>query len=312
MSPRRTAGRRPIGALRMKKYMDEYIRSLRGERFRSPNTADAYESDLEQFHSFLADHFETDRETGDIPLAQIDAVTIRLFLGELAEASLRPRSIARKTAAIRTFFDFLVKRGAVERNPARTLRSPKIPRDLPDVVERSEMGELFAVLEAGGPAAARDRAVLELFYSTGIRLAELTSLRRDAVDWKERTLRVLGKGNRQRVVPFGGAAEKALRAHMDGEPPDSPWVFSGRGGGPIHRRTVQRIVARCLARVSEVRKKSPHVIRHSFATHLLDRGADLRAVQELLGHRNLSTTQIYTHVSVERLKRIYDEKHPRA
>jgi integrase/recombinase XerC len=292
----------------MKQYIDRYIDTVRRERLFSMHTVTAYRADLEQLNTFVTDHFESD----DVNPKRIDTITLRLFLGELADAELRPRSIARKTTAIRSFFQYLLKKGVIEENPARSLKTPKIPRDLPDVVDASDMKDVFDAIPDDDENSLRDRAILELFYSTGIRLSELVSLQRDSIDWNGMTIRVLGKGNRERIIPFGKTAQKALMSFIAATGSVTPSVFVNKNGRPISRRTVQRVVEKYISMASEVKKQSPHVIRHSFATHLLDRGADLRAVQELLGHKNLSTTQIYTHVSVERLKRIYQEKHPRA
>lgn len=292
----------------MKHLIDQYVDVLRGERLYSDHTVSAYRADLEQLNTFLSNHFESET----VHPKKIDTITLRLFLGELADADLRPRSIARKATAVRSFFKFLLRKGVIEDNPARSLKTPKISRDLPDVIDEGDMHNIIRIIPDETKYAARDKAILELFYSTGIRLAELTSLRKESINWSDMTIRVTGKGNRERVVPFGTAAHRAMTEYLRDNETVSPFVFTNARGHPLSRRTVQRIVEKYISMVSEVKKQSPHVIRHSFATHLLDNGADLRAVQELLGHRHLSTTQIYTHVSVDRLKRIYQEKHPRA
>ena len=292
----------------MKLLIDQYVTTLGKERLFSENTIAAYRADLEQLYRFLSNHFETDK----VDLKLVDVLTLRLFLGELADAELRPRSIARKTTAIRSFFKYLVKEGVIEDNPARSLRTPKISRSLPAIIDEGDMKEIFNTVPEEGKNAIRDRAILELFYSAGIRLSELTSLRKDSLNWSDMTIRVTGKGNRERIIPISKTAKKVLEKYLQSSKHNSTFIFINSNGRPISKRTVQRIVEKYISMVSEVKKKSPHVIRHSFATHLLDRGADLRAVQELLGHRHLSTTQIYTHVSVDRLKRIYQDKHPRA
>jgi tyrosine recombinase XerC len=298
----------------MQQLIELYISHLQNERLFSVKTVVSYRSDLAQLYKFLCRHFETDdiKITDDIKKTDIDLVTIRLFLGELADAGARPRTIARKSAAIRSFFRYLVKRKIIEYNPAQGLSTPKIPRLLPVTLDRGLMLAMLAEPDISTARGARDRAILELFYSTGIRLSELTGLRRDAVNWKERTVRVFGKGSRERIVPFGMHAGYALRSYLSLCMDESQYIFAGRDGKPLTPRTVQRIVEKYIQRIAEVRKQSPHVIRHTFATHLLDGGADLRAVQELLGHKNLSTTQIYTHVSIERLKQVYKTHHPRA
>ncbi len=292
----------------MQYLIEQYINELKGEKNYSTHTVAAYKADLEQLYLFLTHHFETDV----VDPGKIDTVTLRLFLGELTDAEIRPRSIARKITVLRSFFRYLLKIGLLEDNPARSLKSPKIPRDLPQIVDVNDMEEVFEAVSDEDRNAVRDTAILELFYSTGVRLSELTTLRKESIDWSNMTIRVTGKGNRERIIPFGNNAKRALKKYIRNTASTSPFVFAHKNGRRLSGRTVQRVVAKYIAMVSEVQKKSPHVIRHSFATHLLDRGADLRAVQELLGHQNLSTTQIYTHVSVDRLKRIYQEKHPRA
>lgn len=292
----------------MQHLIKQYINELKSERHYSAHTVAAYEADLEQLNLFLTRHFESET----VEPTRIDTITLRLFLGELADADIRPRSIARKTTVIRSFFQHVLKKGVIEDNPARSLKSPKIPRDLPHVINENDMQEVFKTVSDEHNNAMRDRAILELFYSTGVRLSELISLQKKSIDWGNMTIRVTGKGKRERIIPFGYAAKRALKTYIQNAGDISPFIFVHKNGRRLSGRTVQRVVAKYISMVSEVKKKSPHVIRHSFATHLLDRGADLRAVQELLGHRNLSTTQIYTHVSIDRLKRIYQEKHPRA
>jgi integrase/recombinase XerC len=288
--------------------IDQFIHSLSGERNLSAHTITAYRADLMQFYLFLTNHFEAD----PVQPTRIDTVTLRLFLGELADASSSARSIARKTTVIRSFFKYLLKRGVIEDNPARTLATPKIPRDLPQIIDENDMLDIIKSVRHEEKNAIRDKAILELFYSTGIRLSELTSLRKESINWSDMTIRVQGKGGRERIIPFGNPAKDALKSYLQSTGDISSFVFVNVNGQKLTGRTVQRIVKKYIGLVSEVKKQSPHVIRHSFATHLLDRGADLRAVQELLGHRHLSTTQIYTHVSVDRLRRMYQEKHPRA
>ncbi len=292
----------------MKNLIDQFIGSLSGERNLSVHTIAAYRADLMQLYSFLRNHFETDK----VYPTRIDTLTLRLFLGELADANSRPRSIARKTTVIRSFFRYVLKKGEIEDNPARTLATPKIPRDLPQVIDEKDMVEIIQSIRHEGKHAIRDKAIMELFYSTGIRLSELTRLKKESINWDDMTIRVTGKGDRERIIPFGKPAKNALKTYLQSTGDNSPFVFVNVRGQALSGRTVQRIVKKYIGLVSEVRKQSPHVIRHSFATHLLDRGADLRAVQELLGHRHLSTTQIYTHVSVDRLRNIYQDKHPRA
>ncbi len=292
----------------MRHLIDQYAAYLENERLYSDKTVTSYRSDLHQFHDFLERHLET-----NIPdPARIDTLTIRLFLGELSDAGAKPRSIARKRSAIRSFFKYLVRRKTIGYNPAQGVKTPKIPRSLPVVLDSETVGDILDLPDPETGKGLRDRAVLELLYSTGIRLSELTGLRVERIDWSDRTIRVRGKGDKERIVPFGTRAAGAMNSYLKERKSAPGFAFIGRAGVRLSDRTVQRIVRRYIRSVAEVRKQSPHVIRHSFATHLLDRGADLRAVQELLGHKNLSTTQIYTHVSIERLKKVYATHHPRA
>lgn len=238
-----------------------------------------------------------------------------------AAGGLSARSVERRLAGVRSFLRYLVRRGLLADDPTRDLSGPKVQKSLPRFIPEEELHQLF---EAGFPSdldGLRDRAILELFYATGIRLSELTGLARHDVEWRERTLRVTGKGGKERVVIMGNAACRALEAYAaalreDGQPSEGP-LFRGRKlrsgiRGPLSNRSVERIVKQALSRLGLAGARTPHALRHSFATHMLDRGADLRAIQELLGHSSLQTTQVYTHVSIEALRRSFDRAHPRA
>jgi integrase/recombinase XerC len=223
-------------------------------------------------------------------------------------------SAARKLAAVRTFFRFLCREGILDKNPARALLSPRTERRIPVHLEESEIAALLAV-PGEGLAPARARAILELFYATGIRCGELVGLDVEDVDRAARMVRVLGKGRKERVVPFGKPAAQALDAYMVDRAqtqPRSGALFVNKRGGRLTDRYVRYIVAARMAELAGIRKISPHALRHSFATHLLERGADLRAIQELLGHASLSTTQRYTHVNARYILDVYKKSHPRA
>ena len=286
-----------------------FLRYLDRERNASPHTVRAYAADLEQFQAHLA------QEMGRAgTLADVDHLVIRAFLARMHRDGLKKVSAARKLATLRTFFRYLCREGILERNPARALLSPRMERKIPAHVEE---GEIATLIEVPGEtdAARRARAILELLYATGIRCAELVGLDLGDVDAAARTVRVLGKGSKERIVPFGEPAATALRAYLVARlnaRPRSQALFVNARGGRLTDRWVRHIVTQRVKQVASTRRLSPHALRHSFATHLLERGADLRSIQELLGHASLSTTQRYTHVNARHILEIYKKTHPRA
>jgi len=294
-----------------------FLEHLEKERQVSPNTVKAYRRDLEGFADFLGRH------QGGVPrLSEVDRLGVRGFLGEMQRRGLSNRSMARALSAVRTLYRFLQTHHGLENTPVRAARSPRIERHLPGYLDRDRTETLFREAEAraggGDPAACRDLAILELFYSSGLRLSELTGLDLLDLDLLSDQVKVRGKGRKERLVPIGSRASRALRRYLDIREPvarrpggDRRAVFLSPRGRRLTPRSVQRIVHRALDRVGGDGLKT-HSLRHTFATHLLDAGADLRSVQELLGHASLTTTQIYTHTSVERLKRVYQQAHPRA
>lgn len=294
-----------------------YLSSLIGERRYSSHTISAYRADLYQLHSFIM------KEGGpeDCDIRCIDKKLLRRFFSELLEGGAARKSVRRKLAAVRSFFRFLVRHGILANNPAALLISPKIEKRLPAFIDEKSMERLFSLQDTTTVEGIRDSAMLEMFYGTGIRLSELINLRFRDVDIHNRTIKVLGKGSKHRIVPLGGPAITALTRYLeqrkmlmktDTPVEDKDVIFLTKHGRRMYPKGVNNIVGRFLAQVSEVEQKSPHVLRHTFATHMLDRGADLRAVKELLGHESLSTTQVYTHVTVERLKKAYTQAHPKA
>lgn len=301
----------------------EFLSYLRDERNDSPNTVRAYQRDLDAFVAFADDYYGgAQRWTWD----GVDRLAVRSFMGALQRRGLAKRSVARAVSALRALYRFRNLRHGTAANPARAIRLPKLEKKLPAVLDRGQVDALFEFAEAatrdGGFAAARDLAILELFYSCGMRLAELVGLNLNDVDVVGEQVRLRGKGRKERIVPLGGHAARALRryyAERDrlvsgvGRGAVEPQaVFLSQRGRRLSARGVQRLVRRYLHQVSRGTGLKVHSLRHSFATHLLDAGADLRAVQELLGHASLSTTQVYTHTSVERLKKVYKAAHPRA
>lgn len=295
-----------------------FLQYLKGERNCSPHTLVSYEDDLGQFLSYLS-RVKSEALTD---VGKVDHQTIRGFLHDLLEQGYSRRSIARKLACLKSFFRFLRRGNYITANPATAVQAPKLPKTLPTVLAEHEIALLMDQPDRSTPEGLRDRALLEILYGTGIRLAEVIGLNWSDIHWSDATLKITGKGNKQRIVPYGRKAERALReyATVRSSVVDPPYqdetggeaVFVTKRGKRLSPKGVNVLMNRYIGRVSEIKKKSPHVLRHSFATHLLDRGADLKAVQELLGHESLSTTQIYTHVSVERLKKVYVQAHPKA
>lgn len=287
----------------------DFLKHLERERNASPNTIRAYGEDLAQFTSHLR------RELGRDPRPRdADHLAIRGFLAELHRRGLAKSSSARKLAGLRTFFRYLCREGRLETNPARVLATPRQDRRIPAVLEETEVESLLD-LPGEGLAAVRGRAILELLYATGMRCAELVGLDAEEVDLGARMVRVVGKGRKERVVLFGASAREALAGWLAlrrGLRPRTDALFLNARGGRLTDRSVRALVARRVAQLALARRCSPHTLRHSFATHLLTRGADLRAIQELLGHASLSTTQRYTHVDTRHLLEVYRKAHPRA
>lgn len=237
---------------------------------------------------------------------------IRDYLGFLLRYGYERRTAARKLSTIKSFFKFLVKEKITDFNPARDVKTPKIEKKLPGFLTQYQAQKALQII-GDDEASCRNRAILEVLYGAGLRAAELVGLNKENIDFLSEVMRVKGKGNKERIVPLGSYAKNAIKEYLDKrENKTNPAVFLNQQGKRLTTRSVQNIVNKQLSKVSEVTGTNPHILRHSFATHLLERGADLRAVQELLGHASLSTTQIYTHLSVERLKKIYDQAHPRS
>ncbi len=284
---------------------------LESERRASPHTVKAYLEDLRQYASHL--------EASGVPLPAASPAAVRGFLSRAA-ATCGPASLARKLSAVRSLHRFLVKEGRARSNPARTVAAPRQRRRLPEVLAEAEAAALVEAPARPEPLALRDRALLELLYSSGLRVSELTGLDVGDVDLGAATVRVLGKGRKERLLPFGRPAREALGRWLEeGRPALAAGAGRGRGalflnrrGGRLTSRSVARRLCRWVREARLPRHVHPHVLRHSFATHLLAAGADLRGIQELLGHASLATTQRYTHLDWKRLAEVYDEAHPRA
>ncbi len=282
-----------------------FLEYLGVERGASPHTLRGYAADLSEFTRFL-----TEEKVAGLPA--VDARVVRAYLARLHRRKLSKATIARKLAAVRSCFRFLARRGALEMNPARQVRSPRLGRRLPSFLPLDEtLGSLNVGTEPS-PAGLRDHALIEVLYGAGLRVAEGCGLDLDDVDEGRRAIRVLGKGDKERVVPIGDTALDALEAYLAARGRQRGPLFLNARGGRLTARSAHRIVRAWARRVGVTQRVTPHTLRHSFATHMLGRGADLRLIQELLGHSRLSTTQRYTHVSPEHLMRVYDSAHPRA
>jgi len=302
----------------MEKLIEQFLEHLRYERNVSAHTLRNYESDLEQFTHFLA----PDQKTKLPDVSEIDHLTIREWMASLHSDQKKKSSIARKLAALRTFFQFLVREGVLELNPAKLVCTPKLEKKLPKHLSIEEAIRFIESPDLDTDLGKRDRAMLELMYATGVRVAELTTLNVADVDFQNQLIRVTGKRRKQRIVPFGDPAGEAIRNYLGVREKflfnapvskrDEDALFLNYQGTRITTRSVGRMVEKYIRICAGMHNISPHALRHSFATHLLDSGADLRDIQELLGHARLSTTQVYTHVSMEKLIEVYDKAHPKA
>ena len=293
-----------------------FIESLDAEKGFSENTCRGYRNDLEQFLKYLADNRRS-RAGGPVDIYSVDNLTIRGYLGYLHKRN-KKTTIARKLSALRSFFHFLVKRGVIEENPAESILTPKQEKTIPSYLPVDEMFRLLDSISTRGILDLRNRAIFETLYSCGIRVSELVGLNTMDVDNRQALIRVLGKGSQERIVPIGKNALAAIKTYRQvlqrkygiSEQISGP-LFLNKNKGRLTARSVARILDQLVTACGLLTPVSPHTLRHTFATHMLDAGADLRAVQELLGHKSLSTTQKYTHVSIDRLMETYDRAHPR-
>lgn len=289
----------------MDKYIDKFMRYMEIEKNYSRHTLTNYKIDLQDFSKFC----------GGLDLDKIDYLFLRKYLAVLKEKSLGNRSVGRHLSALRSFFRFLSREGYIKTNPILMLSSPKLDKHLPSFMTEEEVAKLIEsafAKDADDIFGLRDRAILETFYSSGLRISELVALSIDDIDFIAGIVKAFGKGKKERIVPIGDAALNAIKKYLDKRKKQSHAVFLNKNGKRISSRGVRDIVVKYLRSAGIQRGVSPHTFRHSFATHLLNRGADLRTVQELLGHANLSTTQIYTHLTTDRLKSVYDKAHPHA
>lgn len=302
--------------------VDKFSSYLINEKNYSKHTLMNYIKDLNDLYSFLAKTLE--EKNPKIELKYIDEQTLKNFIASFVlnkEQKFSKRTISRKISTLKSFYKYLNRKKLYSLNPSRNLVFPKLGRNLPTVVdEYSLTGLLNSGTFSGDIWGERDRAIIELLYSSGIRLNELIELTVDRIDMDNFTIRVKGKGRKERIVPVGTVAVGAIASYLNkrenyfaekGVNYDNGVIFNAKNGKKLYPALLNRITNKYISMISEVKKKSPHVLRHSFATHLLDHGADIRAVKDLLGHSSLSTTQVYTHVSVERLKKVYQKAHPK-
>ncbi|MBS4027238.1 MAG: tyrosine recombinase [Ignavibacteriales bacterium] len=298
-------------------HVQNFLQYLRAEKNYSSLTTEAYANDLQQFEKFLTLYFGEEI----VSLDQIQVTTIRHFLGSLFEEQYEKKSIVRKLAAIRSLFTFLIRKNLYDKNPAKSVSNPKLEKRLPMFLTESSTEQLIQLPDTMNVSGLRDAAILELLYSCGIRRGEMLSLNTDDVDIYGKSVKVFGKGSKERIVPFGEIAKKKIVEYLPRRnelfseltsTDDREAFFLSDNGKRFLPWNLTRLVSSYVTQISDVSKKSPHVLRHTFATHLINRGADLRSVKEMLGHEQLSTTQIYTHVSPERLKKVYSQAHPRA
>jgi integrase/recombinase XerC len=298
----------------MEKIVRSYLEYLEIERNYSAHTILSYETDLMSLVQFL-------RREGIDSFVEVHKESLRAFIGSLLDRGFSQRSTARKIASMRSFFKYLRRQKIIDGNPALVLITPKIGKRLPSFLDEESVQRLLSSPDLNTTNGKRDTAILELFYSTGIRLSELIGLNVGDLKHEEGLIKVRGKGRKERIIPVGRKALTAIEDYLQGEKELSTNVnvklaerplFMIKSGRRLYPQAVGRMVRKYIGMVSEIEKKSPHVLRHSFATHLLNHGADLRAVKELLGHESLSTTQVYTHVSSARMKKVYEDAHPKA
>ncbi|OIO99485.1 MAG: integrase [Bacteroidetes bacterium CG2_30_32_10] len=293
-------------------YQESFLNYIKNEKRYALNTIIAYSKDIEQFYSFLS----TNYQTNDVLI--INHLMIKSWLVNLMENKISPRSINRKITTLKTFFKFLKKEGIIAETPMNKIISPKTNKRIPVFVEKEKMNQLFDIITfENNYVDQRNKIIIELFYATGIRLTELVNLQIKDVDIYNSQLKVLGKRNKERIIPFSNKLKVILTQYIQLRTITFPDIqetsfFLTEKGEKIYQKLVYRIVNYYLSIVTTISKKSPHVLRHTFATHMLDNGADLNAIKEILGHANLSATQIYTHNTIEKLKTIYKQAHPKA
>lgn len=316
--------------------LDAFLDYMTGQRKYSEHTCKAYRRDLVQFYDFLALQYGS-KDCSDIDPGSVSVLDIRLFLGSLLHEGMQPKSIARKLAAVKSFYSYLLETGAITVSVPAQVTTPRFSKSVPGFLNEEQTASLFeeilvSPLPDSGPrkkdaleerfTLTRDRAMLEVLYGCGLRISELVGLEHEQVNLEQGFMRIRGKGNKERIVPLGTHASKALKNYFEVKRnlfriknkgyPEAAYVFVTKKGNGIYPVLVQRVTKKYLSAVTELKYKNPHVLRHSFATHMLNNGADLKSVSEMLGHTNLTTTEIYTHVTFGRVREVYERAHPRA
>ncbi len=296
----------------MQKAIDEFVRTLIS-RGLSEHTVTAYKRDLLQLQEFLLKYFEDEKVDAD----KVSRLYLRDFLRYLSDNDRNNRTLARKATTIKNFFQFCEKNKYCSKNPASKLHIPKFEKKLPKCFSEKEMEELLNIPDLSSKFGIRNRAIMELIYSSGLRISEIANCKIGQIDLTEKQIRIIGKGNKERIVPLSSKAKITIRNYTKTRPQftsrfSDETFFLSKSGRPLSPNEIREILSRYLNLVAKTKGYSPHTIRHSFATHLLARGADLRAIQEMLGHANLSTTELYTHLTIKDLKKVYEQAHPRS
>lgn len=296
--------------MKLSKAIEKFINYLQVEKGYSNNTIDTYITALNQFDEFLTEAFES-----DIDVTILDSDDITPYLGYLHDRGLKKSSLRLKLAAVKSLFKYLFKKELIEKNPAAAVISPKTEKKLPNYLQLKEVNKLLDYFDSTTFEGIRDKALVDIIYSCGLRISEVLEIKVNQIDKQERLLKVIGKGKKERYVPIGSKTLETLREYESirrGIGSNSRNLFIKSNGKKLDRFTAYRSVNTAMSAISDLSQKSPHTLRHSFATHLLDNGADIRSVSEMLGHSSLSTTQVYTHLSIERLKDAYKNAHPKA
>ncbi len=293
--------------MKISRVVNEYLEDIKNIKRYSPNTVKSYTEDLNDFKEYCANYSKSE-------ISNISEKFVKSFLMFLNEKGLDKKSISRKLATIRGLFKFAYRQNYIDTNPVILISNPKAKRKLPEVATTNSILEIYRLADENDNDPQLVKVIFELLYGCALRVSELCNLNFIDLDLKEKTLRVLGKGRKMRIVPVGGKSIEVIKEYLENKKSikSNLALLTNKGGKRIYPRLVHRIVTKYLGIVTDLKRKSPHVLRHSAATHMLDRGADLRAVKEILGHENLSTTQIYTHVSIERLKSTYKKAHPKS
>jgi integrase/recombinase XerC len=286
-------------------YIDKFLNYLEMEKNYSAHTCKSYKQDLEEFKKFIKSNEEID-------IKEIDYFILRKFLSLLNKKKLNKRTISRKISTLKSFFKFLLRERILKNNPAASLIYPRLDKPLPKFLTEEEVKKILKLPDTDKLLGLRDKAILEFLYSTGARVSEMVSIKLDSLDLIGGVVKVTGKGRKERLLPLGEPAIETIRRYLSSRSDSQRALFLNKNNKPLGDRGVRSIISKYIKNAALSLDVSPHVFRHSFATHLLNHGADLRSVQELLGHSSISTTQIYTHVSLDSLKKMYQKAHPRA